>query len=248
MILFVLLTVSIFYLSVGTKGESDDFKVTAIEIEGNYHLPKTAYFEYANLDDKDSFGSLTINIIRDRLQKHPYVKEVAINKSHNGKVKITLAEKEFRVLLLLAGKQYLVTKDLEILPVLENSQKLNYPVVRNVVDEEKLIPLRYAINNGSIKDSFKILTTAKLLNPGLYDNLSEIDLRNGKGVVLYFSSVNYPVVLGKENQIAKMLVFEKLWESIGTVKANELLSYVDLRFTNKVYLGVAGEKLEGGEI
>ena len=83
-----------------------------------------------------------------------------------------------------------------------------------------------------------------MLNPGLYDNLSEIDLRDGKNVIIYFSSVDYPVILGRENEIKKMVVFEKLWESIGTIQANKLLEYVDLRFSDKVYLGIAGETLQ----
>lgn len=247
-ILFFVLMISILYLSIAVNNESEDRRISVIEIEGNNHLPKTAYFDYANLDDRSSYDMLTVNVIRDRFQKHPYVKEVQINFTSNGKVKITLKEKDFKVLLLLKGRQYLVTDDLELLPVLQHSKKLNYPVVRNVVDEEDLIPLRYAFNNESIIKAFKILTAARLLNPGLYDNLSEIDLRNGSSIVLYFSSVNYPVILGKDSEVKDMVIFEKLWESIGTVKASELLEYVDLRFTNKVYLGVAGDKIDAEEI
>ena len=133
---------------------------------------------------------------------------------------------------------------MEIIPVLEHSQNINYPVIQIKADGKSISPFQLAKNNEDIKTSFKILTAARLLNPGLYDNLSEIDLRDGKNAIMYFSSVDYPVILGKQNEIKKMVVFEKLWESIRTVQANKLLEYVDLRFSDKVYLGVAGGNLE----
>src|SRR5690554_2764252 len=121
LILFLLLLSGIAYLSVNSNNPAENGQISLIEIEGNNHLPKISYFEYAKLDDKSSYDLLTTNIIRDRFQKHPYIKEVRISNTGNGKIKVELKEKDFRVLLLLDGQQYIVTKDLEILPLLPNS-------------------------------------------------------------------------------------------------------------------------------
>jgi len=240
---FVILLGLILYLSFGLE-EKDEINISVIEINGNLHLPKNSYFEYANLQDKNDYGLLTLQLIRDRFQKHPYIKQVIVSYEGKGKVLVKITEKEFKALLLFSNERFLMTKEMEILPVLEKSQNINFPVIQINTDVEKVYPFQVAKNNKELKTSFKILTAAKLLNPGLYDNLSEIDLRDGKNVIIYFSSVDYPVILGRENEIKKMVVFERLWESIGTVQANKLLDYVDLRFSNKVYLGIAGENLQ----
>lgn len=242
-LIFVILIGIVLYLSFGLES-TDKIEISLIQLEGNQHLPEDKYFEYAKLQEKTDYNLLTLQLIRDRFQKHPYIKQVVVGYEGDGRVKVSIIEKEFKALLLANGNKFLMTKEMEILPVLESAQNINYPVVQIESDKQSIAPFQSAKNNEELKTSFKILTAAKLLNPGLYDNLSEIDLRNIKNTIIYFSSVDYPVILGRENEIKKMVVFEKLWESIKTVQANKLLEYVDLRFSDKVYLGIAGVNLQ----
>lgn len=246
---FVILLGLVLYLSFDLETK-EELKISVIDINGNIHLPENAYLDYAKLSDstlgkeKADYSLLTLQLIRDRFQKHPYIKNVVVSYEGKGEVVVNITEKEFKALLLSGDDRYLMTKEMEILPVLDHTQKINYPVIQINPEEQGVENFQVAKNNEELKTSFKILTAAKLLNPGLYDNLSEIDLRDGKNVVIYFSSVDYPVILGRENEIKKMVVFERLWESIGTVQANKLLEYVDLRFTDKVFLGISGDVLQ----
>lgn len=244
--LFFVLTAVIIYLTVGLES-NNNYQIITLEIEGNKHLSQNSYLHYAGLDEQENYKHLTIGLIRDRIQKHPYVLTAMVSVDGKGKVKIELVEKVFKAQVLNGKGKYLLTKNVEILPLLENTQNVNYPVIRLNGETEVLIPLTFPKSNPYLASSYKILSAASLLNPNLYNNLSEIDFRNGKNAVLYFSSVDYPVILGEKNQIKKMVVFEKLWESLSTVQASELLDYVDLRFNNKVYLGLAGEHLQAEE-
>ncbi|HET55958.1 MAG TPA: FtsQ-type POTRA domain-containing protein [Ignavibacteria bacterium] len=241
-VIFVILSGIVIYLSLSLESKKE-IDITIININGNVHLPKNSYFEYANLHDKQNYDLLSLSVIRDRLQKHPYIKQVTVGYAGNGKVIVNLIEKEFKAILLTNGERFLMTSKMEALPVLENSQNINYPVIQ-INSDNRIKPFQIAASNSEIKTAFKMLTAAKLLNPSLYDNLSEIDFRNKRNAVIYFSSVDYPVIIGRENEIKKLVVFERLWENISTVQANKLLEYVDLRFTDKVYLGIAGENLQ----
>ena len=51
LIIFVILSTVIIYLSVGLES-NEKINISVIEINGNFHLPKNAYFEYANLQEK----------------------------------------------------------------------------------------------------------------------------------------------------------------------------------------------------
>lgn len=241
-VIFVILSGIVIYLSLSLESKKE-IDITIIDINGNVHLPKNSYFEYANLQDKQNYDLLSLSVIRDRLQKHPYIKKVTVGYVGNGKVIVNLIEKEFKAILLTNGQRFLMTSKIEALPVLENSQNINYPVIQ-INSDNRIKPFQLAGSNNEIKTAFKMLTAAKLLNPSLYDNLSEIDFRNKRNAIIRFSSVDYPVILGREDEIKKLVVFERLWESIGTIQANKLLEYVDLRFTDKVYLGITGENLQ----
>lgn len=242
-IVLIFLIGMVIYLSFGVE-RNDKINISVIEINGNFHLPKNSYFEYANLHEKTYYHLLSLQLIRDRFQKHPYIKQVNVEYTGDGKVVVRIKEKELKALLITNNNRYLMSGDMEIIPVLKNSQNINYPVIQIASDDKSISHFKIVRDNYELKTSFKILTAAKLLNPSLYDNLSEIDFRNGKNAVIHFSSVDYPVILGAKDEIKKMVVFEKLWESIGTVQANKLLEYVDLRFTDKVYLGLIGENLQ----
>ncbi len=241
--LFLVLSAGLIYLSFGLDNKTD-YRIDKIELEGNTYLSQEDYFKYADLDKEENLRHLTLSLIRDRIQKHPYAETVTVEYEGEGIVKVHLKEKKLKALILTKKTKYLLTKDVEVLPFIENTHNIDYPVIRMNEKDKSLIPFTFPKSNLSIAVSYKILSAAKLMNPSLYNNLSEVDLRNGSNVVLYFSSVDYPVILGKENEIKKMVLFEKLWESLSTVQASKLLDYVDLRFKDKVYIGLAGENLQ----
>ncbi|MCK5088179.1 MAG: FtsQ-type POTRA domain-containing protein, partial [Melioribacteraceae bacterium] len=56
--------------------EKEQTKINLIEIEGNIHLPKDQYYKFANLEDYSGYLNLTPAIVKDRLEKHPYIERI----------------------------------------------------------------------------------------------------------------------------------------------------------------------------
>lgn len=243
--LFLFFIAAILYLTFGLE-EKVDYRISKIELKGNTHLEKADYFEFAGLQNKNEYEQLNLGIVRDRIQRHPYVQTATVEFIGNQTVEIVVNEKVFKAHILTSSKEFIMTDQVEILPIVENTRNLDYPIIR-LNDDQSVERFNFPKSNLEIERSFKILSAAKMMNQNLYKNLSEIDLRNGNNIIIYFSSVDYPVILGGENEIKKMVVFEKLWESLSTVQASKLLDYVDLRFKDKVYLGLTGEQNEAGE-
>ena len=92
----------------------------------------------------------------------------------------------------------------------------------------------------------KILTGVKLLNQELFDDLSTIDMRDGGDIVLSFSFSDYPVVVGRGNEIKKMVYFNNLWSYLKGKQINNYLNYVDLRYSGHVYFGITNDSLQVG--
>ena len=72
-------------------------------------------------------------------------------------------------------------------------------------------------------------------------------MQNGKDVVLYFSSMNYPVIIGRGNEIRKVIYFNNFWTYLKGKEINNYMEYVDLRYGGHVYLGFTEQNSQEGQ-
>jgi len=237
-VIFLVLALGLMtYLSVGLKNGSD-YKINLISLEGNIHLSKEQYLSYANLLDKNNYEKLTLQIVKDRIEKHPYVQRADVRYDGDNKVSIRITEKTFESILIDSSNQYIVTENLQLLPFFPQTKKIDYPIISNPTIAGALKVLSSLKRNNDIVSASKIITTIKLLNPDLYDRLSSIDMQNGKDVVLSFTSLNYPVIIGRGSEIKKVIYFNNFWTYLKGKEINNYMDYVDLRFGGRAFLGI----------
>lgn len=242
-LLFILAVAAVVYVSVGVKNDSE-FMVKYISLDGNIHLSKENYLGFAHLLDKNEYGRLTLQIIKDRIEKHPYVAYADVRYDGDNKVSIRITEKNFESLLLKGEEQYIITEQLQVLPVLANTKKIDYPVISNAFLNDSIKVLSSIKKNYNVLTASKIIGAVKLANPELHDALSSIDLQNGGEINVYFSSVNYPVLLGKGNEIRKILYFSNFWNYLKGKELNNFMDYVDLRYSGHIFLGLTDQTQE----
>jgi len=240
-IVFGLLT----YLSVSLS-HFENKKIEIISLDGNLHLSKEQYFEFANLLDRNNYSNLTTQSIKDRIRKHPYVERADVRYDGNGKVSIKVSEKIFESILLFGDNQYLLTEELQILPMLPKTKKIDYPIISNPA-VENLKTLRYMNKNNDLVIASKIISAVKLINPELYDGFSTVDLQNGGDIILYFSFFDYPVIIGRGSEIRRTIYFNNLWTYLKGKEINNFMNYVDLRYGGHVYLGIQETSKEGNK-
>jgi len=234
-ITLLLLIGVILYLSFSVD-EKEQTKINLIEIEGNIHLPKDQYYKFASLEDYSGYINLTPAIVKDRLEKHPYIERVdlILDKSN---LLVNIKEKDFEALLIFGEKQFLITNKNQTIPVIPLSENIDYPIISNPSDAEEIGEFTSVKNSDDIITGLKIVTTFKLINPNLFEELSEVDLRKGKDIILYFAHFNYPVVIGRNNEIRKVFYFSELWHNLRNDRLNGFLDYIDMRFSKHIFLG-----------
>ncbi|MEW6701597.1 MAG: FtsQ-type POTRA domain-containing protein [Bacteroidota bacterium] len=244
---FLLATIGLMvYLSIDLK-DGNEYRINLILLEGNDHLSKEQYMNFANLFDKSVYGKLSLQIIKDRIEKHPYVQSADVRYDGSGKVSVKIVEKIFDSILLDSSSQYILTENLQLLPVLPGTKKIDYPVISNPLIGSQLKVLSSMKKINDIVIASKIISAVKLLNPELEKDFSSIDLQDGGDVVLFFSSLNYPVIIGKGNEIKKIFYFNSLWNYLKGKEINNYLEYVDLRYGGHVYLGITEQGIEEGQ-
>lgn len=233
------------YLSVILSNKSD-YKIEVISLDGNVHLSKEQYLTFANLLDKNYYKKLSLQIIKDRIEKHPYVERADVKYEGNNKVSIKLFEKKFDSILLHNQKQFILTDKLEVLPFISKTKNVDYPIITNIEIHDTIKALTSLKNNYDVLTASKILSGIKLLDTELYSELSTIDMNNGRDVILYFSTVDYPVIVGRGSEIKKIIYFGNLWSYLKGKEINNYMNYIDLRYSGHIYLGIK-DSLQLGE-
>jgi cell division septal protein FtsQ len=237
LVFFVIVSIAVIFLSFKLKGNTD-YKISSISLIGNTHLTEDQYLQFANITDKESYDRLTLQIIKDRFEKHPYIQAADVRYNGDGNVSVKLHEKNFESILLDSTGQYLLTEKLQMIPVLPQTKKIDYPVVSNPVIPNGLKVFASFKKNYDLVTAAKIISTVKILNQELYDNLSSIDLENGGDVILNFSNFDYSVIVGRGSEVRKVIYFNDFWSYLKGKEINRHMEYVDLRYSGHIYLGI----------
>lgn len=243
-IIFAVMIAGIAYLTIA--GDSSDIKVqiTGISLSGGRYLNNAEYLKFAHLDNKEQFKNLSLNIVRDRISKHPYISKVNITFSQEGKIHIKIKEKIINALLLDNQKKYFLTNKFQVLPLLPNTLETNYPLIMNLKGNVKIKPLNSLYKNEEIKTCYKMILAMKAVDKDLLDKLSEIDLREGQDILFNMSNIDYPVIIGRGNEINKVVYLSKIWQHIKNNRISNIIEYIDLRFNENIYIGLSDSNNE----
>lgn len=236
------------YLSVALSNEDNDYSISLIEIDGNVYLSKEEYYKFANFNDTERFDELSLPVIRDRIQKHPYVKSVEVEYEGYGKVSVHIKEKLFNAVLLADNKNYLISDELELVPLQLYTQMVNYPVIINPKDKIDYASHKYLTNKSKSLTGIKIVSAVKLINPELYDLISDVDLSGEENISLRLTTSNYEIRLTEKDYIRQLSYLSEIWNRLKTNVMQSRIEYVDLRFNQHVFIGFKNDDEISGEI
>lgn len=235
-ILFTSIFCGITFLTLSANSSKSD-NHTHIKIVGNHILPEQEYLLNSNLDEINKFSKLSLAEIKSRIEEHEYISYTEVYKDGDGSVNIKVYEKEIIAVLLVPGEPNLITAGFDLIPMNKNSDISNLPVIINATLNEEEIN-NHRVQNPQIICAFKIIDAVKFAGNNMYKDLAEINLRGGGEVVVKFSGVSFPVILGRGAEGDKILLLSCIWN--GIKNQDELFktcNYVDLRFSNKIFIG-----------
>lgn len=237
LLLFVILSVWILYMSVVSQRAGLNQHIKTITVTGNTLLQENEYLTYAKLNTDELLESITLPVIKSRLEKHPYIYRADVEFSSDNEVHINLHEKNIKAVIAAENVLFLATEDFEILHFMPHTNIPDKPVVTNL-GNSALLKSNEILKTSGLVEAFKIMDAADLTNEELAKKLSEINLRNGGDVILLISGVKPPVILGRGNIARKIYSFNQL---LNSEKSNEEIvmnsSYIDLRFDKEIFLG-----------
>lgn len=235
--LFLLLLVGVggYLLFVPAK-EMNQLKINSIALYGNNFFSKTEYLKYAHLDEKNKYENLSLAVIKSRIEKHPYVKKAEVIIKEKNNILITITEKKLVAFVAAKEKQYYSTDNFEVLPYMGSISFLDIPLITNINLNNDLSFM--SINkNKELIEAYKIIEASSLINKNIEKNISEINLNNGGNIILRFTGVSFPIILGKNVESSKICAIESLWSSLIENGRFSNAEYLDMRFNNKIFIG-----------
>ena len=218
------------------KSEIND--ITKIELAGNNFLSEDEYLGYSQLNSPDQLLGISTALIRDRLEKHPYIENVDIHLIERGIAQVKIYEKKMDAVLLSRSKQYMISTNSEIVPWLSSTKHVNLPVIIYNHHKESIHVFENAVANENLLCALKIISTAEIYDKKLYESISEINLNKDGGVSIHLSDLTSPIFFGKSNEIEKTVFLSKIYKHVKGNKITKYLDYVDLRYNEMVYLGL----------
>lgn len=231
------IVIIITYLSLFMYNKKGREEIKMINIQGNNLLSKEIYLRFSDLDETSFYDELTLNLIKKRIEEHPYVAKAEVKSDGQGNVNVKIKEKEMYAVLLNGGEPYFLSNDFELIKIYQYTTYKDIPVISNVRTTEKLSASK-VLRNEDVIEAFKIIDAAKITDIEISQKLSEINLKHGGDAVLTFSGVSAPVLFGRGNESKKMIYLSLVWERINKPNGDfQNIQYIDLRFAEEAYIG-----------
>lgn len=233
LVIFLVLIIGFSYLMITGSQASHNEVYNRIEVSENKLLTAQEYLKYAGLNDSTEYESLTLLEVKQKIEKHPYLRKAEVEFDGINTILVEVQEKEIKAVLLQKNELKLLTGDLKILPLFPPAEIGAFPVISNM-DMKK----RKGLNEQDINFAFRIIDAINVCDTSMRKNLAEINLRKGGDAILTFADQKFPVLFGKSDEVKKVLVLKNLWNQLGGVENSyEKIDYVDLRYKNKVFIG-----------
>jgi cell division septal protein FtsQ len=232
--LFSFLILFLVFIGLFSSKKKEGEVLQSIDLQGCKLLSEKEYLLYANINEISDVGNYSLSSLRDKFLRHPYIKNVSVVKDVDNKVEVEIVEKSFEAVALLNDKLFLVTTEKKFVPVLANTEVLDFPVLTNFSENSVSKEIE---QSSELASAFTILNSARKLSEKLSQSISEINLRKGGDILLSLTRANSIIILGKQNLAEKIYTLDELLKQIGSKISLTNANYIDLRYANNIFVG-----------
>jgi cell division septal protein FtsQ len=205
------------------------FSLKSIDIATTRHLTRDEIIGLAGVEPgKDLFG-LNLKRIGEHILQNPWVETVRINRYFPDAVSITITERE-PVAIVNMGFIYYLDKKGNIFKVLNQGDKLDYPVVTGFSEED--LGSDPKGTREALEATCDLLKILHEKGAFILADVSEIHYDKGYGFTLFTASGALPVKVGAEDFPAKVERFARIYRDLMVQLPS--IHYIDLDFNDKI--------------
>lgn len=203
--------------------------IRSARVEGNVLLDEKEVLEYAAIAlDSVTMAHVRLQDARDRVAKHPFIKNAAVTMQTGETVVVKIEERvPVASILMQDGSVQYVDAEGVILPHRFTNRTLDLPFLAGIAAEP-------GVDTVLLKQALDIVRALDAADRQLYRNISEIAARNGS-FVLQTTDGAIPILFGDaSNTDQKVYKLNAYWKAQVFHGDIPDVAYIDLRWDGQV--------------
>jgi cell division protein FtsQ len=230
--LMVPLVAGLVLLVVFASEWRESLTVQRVVVEGSRVLSAGQVYAIASIPLKTPLYALDLLSVRQRVLAQPFIQSVSFHRQFPGVLRIRVTERT-PIASLNNGQMRFVDPHGVLLPFVPSAVKLDLPMISGIDGIGKALP-GDRLANSEVKTAIEVLQTAQEVDSSMFHFISEINMNNGKDIMLYSTDLGVPINLGRGEIAKKLLMLQSFWNGFAKTGSPEKLQSIDLRYEDQV--------------
>ena len=205
------------------------FALKSIEISTAKHLTRDEVLGLAGIEPGKDLLSMNLKRMGEHILQNPWVETVRINRYFPDAVSIVITERE-PVAIVNMGFIYYLDKNGNVFKVLNQGDKLDYPVVTGFSEEE--LGSDPKGTKEALEATCDLLKILREKGAFILADVSEIHYDKGYGFTLFTAAGALPVKVGSEGFPEKVERFARIYRDLMVQLPS--IHYIDLDYNDKI--------------
>jgi len=205
------------------------FSLKSIEVSSARHLTRDEILGMAGVEPGKDLLRMNLKRMGEHILQNPWVETVRINRYFPDAVSIVITERE-PVAIVNMGFIYYLDKKGNIFKVLNQGDKLDFPVVTGFSEED--LGSDPKGTKAALEDTCLLLKILREKGAFILADVSEIHYDKGYGFTLFTAAGALPVKVGSGDFSAKVERFARIYQDLMVQMPS--IHYIDLDYNDKI--------------
>lgn len=205
------------------------FRLKKIEVSATKRLTRGEIMAIAGVEPGRDLLRMNLRKMGDQLALNPWVETVRIRRYYPDEISIAVTERE-PLAVVNMGYFYYLDKNGTVFKVLNQGDRLDYPVVTGFSEED--LANDPAGMKEALKTTCELLTLLREKCGFILADVSEIHYDKGYGFTLFTASGSLPVKIGAGDFSAKFGRLARIYQSLKAEQ--QTIQYIDLDYNDKI--------------
>jgi cell division septal protein FtsQ len=225
----VSLVAGIIYLGFRAIGSTTFFRLRNIEVSSAKRLTREEILALVGVQEGQDLARMNLKRMGEQLALNPWVETVRIHRYFPDRLSISVTERE-PVAIVNMGFIYYLDKKGTVFKVLNQGDRLDYPVVTGFSEED--VNTNPAGTREALKTTCELLGILREKGAFILADVSEIHYDKGYGFTLFTASGALPVKIGSGDFAGKVDRFARIYREVMAQRPS--LHYIDLDYIDKI--------------
>jgi cell division protein FtsQ len=228
----LLLLVATICLVFGANAWKSSLRIKQIKIDGNRIVGENEILQLTQVQMNALLYKVDLTAIQRNVVSHHYIKDAIVERNLPNALRIHIVE---RIPISIVNRHETTYLDEEgvVLPRSISHRLFDLPVISGISESESLA-MGSTVKQPDVLEALLLLSTMKTVNRSMYQNISEVQVRNGGDIVVYSTEGGVPIIFGRDEMPSKLVRLETFWNTVVRTRGTQLLQYIDLRYQDQI--------------